>query len=281
MIMFSSRSMQNDGRQNGSRSLPRGRPRRVEPLQRREKVGVRHARAEVRPALRAAAAARRTPRARQRSSVRPVARSRLSRSSSTCCRSPPSSMPPISRYSSTAAVDLPAAAARGERSTISVSSLACCASSIQWWRSRLLNWGRARRRPARPRPSAAASSTRSAGSPAPPRAAGGASTARATSVAAADRRGTACRSRASNSSRKRLKRWMCFASSPANPSSARTRRVVAVELRPRVVEDEGQDELLHQAEDVEVGVAADLVERAPLVGRQEGRAARRAPAPPA
>src|SRR5262249_25530811 len=43
--------------------------------------------------------------------------------------------------------------------------------------------------------------------------------------------------------------------------------VVAGEPRPRMVEHEGQDELLDQAEDAEIGMAADLVQRALLGGR--------------
>ncbi len=73
----------------------------------------------------------------------------------------------------------------------------------------------------------------------------------------------------SNSSRKRRNRWMCLASSAANPSSARTAYGSSSRLRPRVVEHEGQDELLDEAEHVEVAVAADLVERQPLAGPQE------------
>src|SRR5690606_41542148 len=48
-------------------------------------------------------------------------------------------------------------------------------------------------------------------------------------------------------------------------------RVVREEHRPHVVEDEGQDELLDQPEDAQVGVAANLVERAGLRRRQEDR----------
>src|SRR5262245_33978882 len=46
-------------------------------------------------------------------------------------------------------------------------------------------------------------------------------------------------------------------------------RVVPAELRPRVVDDEGEDELLDEAERREVLVPADLVERPLLGGRQE------------
>ena len=51
-----------------------------------------------------------------------------------------------------------------------------------------------------------------------------------------------------NSARKRLKRSMCLASSPANCRKARAARVVAGKPRAHVVEQEGQDELLDQAE---------------------------------
>ena len=54
--------------------------------------------------------------------------------------------------------------------------------------------------------------------------------------------------------------------------------VVAVELRPRVVEHERQDELLHEAEHVQVAVAADLVEGQLLLAASGTRAARPAPA---
>ena len=54
---------------------------------------------------------------------------------------PLSRKPPISRYSSIARSMPASSRPSASASTIKVSSLACCASSIQWWRSRLLNRG--------------------------------------------------------------------------------------------------------------------------------------------
>ena len=45
--------------------------------------------------------------------------------------------------------------------------------------------------------------------------------------------------------------------------------VVVREVRPRMVEDEREDELLDEAEDREVGVRPDLVQRQRLVLREE------------
>ena len=62
---------------------------------------------------------------------RPVARCRASRSSSTWRCRPPSSSAPISRYPSQARSISSGRQIPASASTISVSSLACCASSIQ------------------------------------------------------------------------------------------------------------------------------------------------------
>ena len=45
--------------------------------------------------------------------------------------------------------------------------------------------------------------------------------------------------------------------------------VLAVDVGPRVVEHEGQDEFLDQTEDRQIGVAADLVQHAFFGGREE------------
>jgi hypothetical protein len=45
--------------------------------------------------------------------------------------------------------------------------------------------------------------------------------------------------------------------------------IVLVQLRAGVVDDERQDELFDQPEDVEIGMAANLVERALLFWREE------------
>src|SRR5215471_19641001 len=70
-------------------------------------------------------------------------------------------------------------------------------------------------------------------------------------------------------SRKLLEQLDVFGFLACKPQERPGAVVVAVELRSRMVEDERQNELFHQAECIEVAVAADLVQKEFLFRRQK------------
>ena len=153
-------------------------------------------------------------------------------------------------------------------STISVSSWACCASSIQWWRSRLLNCS------SMPLVVADALEVVPLGHPfdlqdqqrhrqrmvrqhSPPDLLGrtdhGAGRAEARLELALEG----------------AEQVNVLGFLAGEAQSARVRRSSLAQQRPRMVEHERQDELLDQAEGVEVAVGADVVQLEPPLGIEE------------